>query len=237
LTTYNIKAINNTSTLFYNNFNTFDQGTNETINFFTFAPNTINFSNSGSTNNFYGANNFNTINSNNIQELSDSAVVNLFTTGSNTNSLNLGHAALTTNINSTNTNVTNLTVSSNCAVEGTLNANNVRLGSGFYLGGTSLQTIYFFENNITSGSQAFQFTCSNSYFINVNCSDYTSNAYQCTLINGNVHSGSASYNTNNIGSFNSSEPTITIPSSGQIQLSLFFVSGHTCSCFGYFMGF
>jgi len=237
LTTYNIKAINNSINLQFNNFQTFDEGNNETVNFFTFSGNTINFSNTSSTNNFYGANNFNTINSNNIQELSDSAVVELFTNGSNTNTLNIGHSSLTTNINSTTTNVNNLAVSENCTVEGTLNVNNMALASGYSLGTSALKYIMFFENNITSGSIAFQFTCSSSFYICLNCSDFTANTYQKTEFNGNIHSGSASYNTNNLGTFNSSEPVVTVPSSGQIQLSCFFVSGDNCSAFGFFVGF
>jgi hypothetical protein len=232
LTTYNVKAINNSINLQFNNFQTFDEGNNETVNFFTFSGNTINFSNTSSTNNFYGANNFNTINSNNIQELSDSAVVELFT-----NTLNIGHSSLTTNINSATTNIDNLNVSSNCGIQGQLNVNAMSIGSGFSLGTTGLQHIMFIENNITSGSVAFQFPCSHSFYICLNCSDYTGNYYQKTEFNGNIHSGSPSYNTNNLGTFNSSEPTVTVPSSGQIQLSCFFVSGNTCSAFGFFVGF
>jgi len=212
----NLTGYDNTSTLQFNVFNTWDQGNNETIDFFTNSGNTINFSNTGSTNNFYGANNFNTINSNNIQELSDSAVVEIFTNGSNTNTLNIGHSALTTNINSTTTNINNLAVSENCTVDGTLNVNNMALASGYSLGTSALKYIMFFENNITGGSIAFQFSCSYSFYICLNCSDFTTNSYQKTEFNGNIHSGSPSYNTNNLGSFNSSEPVVTIPSSGQI---------------------
>jgi hypothetical protein len=186
---------------------------------------------------FYASTGGSNVSTNSIQNAS-SGDINLFTTDTNTANLNIGTTSLTTNILSGTTTTNNLSVASACNVFGNLGVGgNLTVSTGgITLASTTLAHKMFLQSNISAASTIFVFPCASSFYINVNLTDYTSNSYANYQFMGTIHTGSVSYNSSNIGGFGST-PTITIPSSGEIQLNCSFTSGHNSSAFGYFLGF
>ncbi len=185
---------------------------------------------------FYASTGGSNVNTNSIQSAS-AGDVNIIT-DTNSGNINIGSSShSTTNMNSGTTVINNLSVSSAANLYGNVSVGgNLTLNSGFSLVNTSLAQKMFLQSNISDSSTIFVFPCSYSFYINVNMTDYTSNSYANYQFMGTIHNGSVSVNHSNIGSF-VADPTITIPSSGQIQLNCSFTSGHNSSAFGYFLGF